>query len=234
MQQLRAQQLLQQQQQQQRAQQQQQQQRSIAQQQQQQRALAQQQQASRQASANKYPPPLVSSNGTSQSSRSPQQSQQQQQQLRTSSRNSQPEDEGTRKLIPIQDVPAITGHHMPYKVQKALIEGRMVPCINAKPYQNAELLMTMSDLVEQFFPSVQLHTCRKVLQEVLHIDLYRGNKLQMQVLHQAGKCSSPSEVLPLVQVRSIMQFMPQMSYMFNRMGSNASNDQLSAKRQRTS
>ncbi|CAB0015416.1 unnamed protein product, partial [Nesidiocoris tenuis] len=51
----------------------------------------------------------------------------------------------------------------------------MVPCINAKPYLYSELLMTVNDLMDEFFPSVSMTKCREVLQNVLHINLYSGN-----------------------------------------------------------
>jgi hypothetical protein len=36
--------------------------------------------------------------------------------------------------------------------------------------------MTLPDLVTHFFPSVPLSSCRQVLQDVLGLDLYRGNR----------------------------------------------------------
>ena len=36
--------------------------------------------------------------------------------------------------------------------------------------------MTLPDLVTHFFPSVHLSSCRQVLQDVLGLDLYRGNR----------------------------------------------------------
>jgi hypothetical protein len=53
----------------------------------------------------------------------------------------------------------------------------------------------------------------------------------MQILQESGKCLSTNDVLPLVQVRDIMKYMPQMTYMFNRMGNN---NEPASKRQRTS
>lgn len=60
------------------------------------------------------------------------------------------------------------------QVQKALVENTMVPCINAKPYQYTELLMTLPDLASHFFPRVSLSTCRAML-DALAITLYRPN-----------------------------------------------------------
>lgn len=35
----------------------------------------------------------------------------------------------------------------------------------------------------------------------------------MQVLLESGKCQSVNETIPLVQVRSVIDFMPQLKYM---------------------
>lgn len=62
-----------------------------------------------------------------------------------------------------------------FQMQKALVNNKMVPCINAKPYLYSELLMTVNDLMDEFFPTVSMHKCKEVLQNVLHINLYAGN-----------------------------------------------------------
>lgn len=36
----------------------------------------------------------------------------------------------------------------------------------------------------------------------------------MAILRDAGKCHSANDNLPLVQVKDVMQYMPQMRYMF--------------------
>jgi hypothetical protein len=55
----------------------------------------------------------------------------------------------------------------------------------------------------------------------------------MNILRDSGKCQNVNDVLPLVQVRDVMQFMPQMKYMFSRMNA-ASGEENPSKRQRTS
>ncbi|PZC75229.1 uncharacterized protein LOC110378845 [Helicoverpa armigera] len=119
-----------------------------------------------------------------------------------------------KRLTPIPDI-TITGNHTPYKVQKALVENTMVPCINAKPYQYTELLMTLPDLASHFFPRVSLTTCRAML-DALGITLYRPNSTQLQVLRNTGKCKSAAageNGLALVQIRDVMQHMLQFKYM---------------------
>ncbi|XP_011634930.1 uncharacterized protein LOC105425732 isoform X4 [Pogonomyrmex barbatus] len=169
----------------------------------------------------KYPPPLIPVNGSSGSS---------------SSRDTR----GRKPLIPISESHITTCHVQPYQIQKALIEEKMVPCINFKPYIYTELLMTLPDFISNFFPACDIDSCRQVLTDVLHIDLYQGNRLQMKMLMEAGKCSSLTEDLPLIQVRSIMKYMPQFKYMFNRgdmvmpSPAHSSEEHPAKKRQRTS
>ncbi|KAJ9601518.1 hypothetical protein L9F63_000357, partial [Diploptera punctata] len=54
---------------------------------------------------------------------------------------------------------------------------------------------------------------------------------QMGILRDSGKCQGLNDILPLVQVRDVMQYMPQMKYMFSRMSGGEENP---SKRQRTS
>ncbi|CAK1542357.1 unnamed protein product [Leptosia nina] len=119
-----------------------------------------------------------------------------------------------KRLTAIPDI-NISGNHTPYKVQKALVENTMVPCINAKPYQYTELLMTLPDLASHFFPRVSLTTCRAML-DALGLSLYKPNSTQLQVLRNSGKCKSAAageNGMALVQIRDVMQHMPQFKYM---------------------
>ncbi|XP_020285494.1 uncharacterized protein LOC109855532 isoform X2 [Pseudomyrmex gracilis] len=178
----------------------------------------------------KYPPPLIPVNGSSSSSNS----------TGTTNNNSARDSRGRKPLIPIAESHSSSSCHVqPYQIQKALVEEKMVPCINFKPYIYTELLMTLPDFVSNFFPACDIESCRQVLTDVLHIDLYQGNRQQMKMLMEAGKCSSPNEELPLIQVRSVMKYMPQFKYMFDRgnmvMPSPAhSSEEHAKKRQRTS
>ncbi|XP_031780772.1 uncharacterized protein LOC100122828 isoform X2 [Nasonia vitripennis] len=171
----------------------------------------------------KYPPPLIPVNGSSNNNR---------------------DARGRKPLIPIVEThPSINCHVQPYQVQKALVEDKLVPCINFKPYVYSELLMTLPDFVAQYFPACDVDDCRQVLTDVLMVELYQGNRLQMEMLMKNGKCSSLTEELPLIQVRSIMKYMPQLKYMLNNrnMGmpttpqpAHSSEEHPAKKRQRTS
>ncbi|XP_012282017.1 uncharacterized protein LOC105700600 isoform X2 [Orussus abietinus] len=167
----------------------------------------------------KYPPPLIPVNGNSNGAR---------------------DSRGRKPLLPILETLSSSCHVQPYQMQKALVEDKMVPCINAKPYIYTELLMTLADFVTQYFPACDINNCRQVLTDVLGVDLYQGNRLQMKMLMDAGKCSSMNEELPLIPVRSIMKYMPQMKYMFNNRNvvmpapAHSSEEHQAKKRQRTS
>lgn len=206
----------------------------------------------------KYPPPLIPVNGSNASRylsyqpgaevidlSSPPQSPQTQQQQRnvaamgngkTSQHPSPQQTHGDpngiwKKLIPIMEAPPSSGSHLPFKIQKAFVNEKMVPCINAKPFIYSELLMTIPDLVSHFFPSVDMDKCRQVLQEVLKVNLYKGNSQQMQILRENQKCKSTNEIVPLIQLRDVLQYMPQLKYMLERPHCN---NEPSNKRQRTS
>ncbi|KAG7204806.1 hypothetical protein KM043_005212 [Ampulex compressa] len=167
----------------------------------------------------KYPPPLIPVNGSNNSSR---------------------DTRGRKPLIPISETPMTACQVQPYQMQKALVDDKMLPCINFKPYIYTELLMTLPDFVSQFFPAYDINNCRQVLTDVLHIDLYQGNRLQMKMLMEAGKCSSINEELPLIHVKNIIKYMPQLKYMFNRgdmvlpTPAHSSEEHPAKKRQRTS
>ncbi|XP_076277213.1 uncharacterized protein LOC143207520 isoform X4 [Lasioglossum baleicum] len=172
------------------------------------------------ASHAKYPPPLIPVNGNNNSAR---------------------DSRGRKPLIPIPEAHISPCQVLPYKIQKALVEDKMVPCINFKPYINSELLMTLPDFVAHYFPGCDIDICRQVLTDVLHIDLYQGNRLQMKMLMEARKCSSFRDELPLIQVKSIMKYMPQLKYMLINRGdmampapAHSSEEHPSKKRQRTS
>lgn len=84
---------------------------------------------------------------------------------------------GRKALIPIAEThPSGNCQVPPYQVQKALVEDKLVPCINLKPFVYQELLMTLPDFVQQYFPASDISSCRQVLTDVLGIDLYQGNR----------------------------------------------------------
>uniref|UniRef100_A0A1L8DNF2 Putative ark protein kinase family n=1 Tax=Nyssomyia neivai TaxID=330878 RepID=A0A1L8DNF2_9DIPT len=109
-------------------------------------------------------------------------------------------------------IPEMVSHNgnVPYKMQKAQIDGCTVPCINMKAYTYTDLLMTLADLKDIFFPHMTLENCRKVL-DVLNVELYKGNRSQLKVFQEYGHHGM--ENMALVLVQDIINFMPQLKYM---------------------
>merc|ERR1711962_1905272 len=130
------------------------------------------------------------------------------------------------KLTQTKEFPMERSNQPPYKLQKALIDQKIVPCINVRPYVFHDLMMTLPDFVKNFFPDLPLEKCRDMLQEILKVVLYKGNSGPQEILRQGGKCQVYDPV-PLVLVKDIMTYMPQIKYMFASMV-----NEPSAKRQR--
>jgi len=120
------------------------------------------------------------------------------------------------KLTQIKEFPIEKSNQQPYKLQKALIDQKIVPCINVRPYVFHDLMMSLPDFVKHFFSDLPLENCRKMLQEILKVVLYKGNTGHQEVLRAEGKCGVYDPV-PLVLVKDIMTYMPQMKYMFSSM-----------------
>jgi len=118
------------------------------------------------------------------------------------------------KLTQIKMFPVEKSNQPAYKLQKALIDQKIVPCINVRPFVFHDLMMTLPDFVQYFFPDLPLDKSREMLQEILNVVLYKGNAGHQEVLKQEGKCYLYDPV-PLVLVKDIMTYMPQIKYMFS-------------------
>merc|ERR1712018_1060882 len=136
--------------------------------------------------------------------------QQQQRQSSASSSNGSNKPFPT-KLTQIKEFPIERSNQPPYKLQKALIDNKIVPCINVRPFVFHDLMMTLPDFVKHFFPDLPLEKSREMLQEILKVVLYKGNTGHQEVLRTEGKCGVYDPV-PLVLVKDIMTYMPQMKY----------------------
>ena len=80
------------------------------------------------------------------------------------------------KLTQIKEFPVERSNQPPYKLQKALIDQKIVPCINVRPYVFHDLMMTLPDFVKHFFPDLPIEKAREMLQEILKVPLYKGNR----------------------------------------------------------
>ncbi|XP_060537177.1 uncharacterized protein LOC132708692 isoform X2 [Cylas formicarius] len=133
------------------------------------------------------------------------------------------------KLINLPELSPTGSTNIPYKMHKAHVEGKILNCINMKAGLYTELLVSLQDLVTNFFNSVPIQSCQQVMQ-VLGIEVYKANTGQIRVLFENGKCQNLNETVPLVQVRNVIDFMPQLKYMLRGMITS----DVAAKRQRNS
>lgn len=61
------------------------------------------------------------------------------------------------------------------QIQKATLQGKVLYCINAKPFIYSDLMLTLDDLVQCIFPMSSVARCAHVLQKYLKTALYSGN-----------------------------------------------------------
>ncbi|XP_055372636.1 hybrid signal transduction histidine kinase L [Condylostylus longicornis] len=135
---------------------------------------------------------------------------QQQQQRASAAVNAMTTDPHNQMLRIIPEIPSNT-QSPPYKVQKVLVfDNTMISCINMKAYNDTDQLMTLADFREHFFPNVQLDHCKRLI-EALGVEMYKGNRRQIQTLIENGK--PHSENIPLILVRDVIKYMPQLRYM---------------------
>jgi len=127
------------------------------------------------------------------------------------------------KLTQIKEFPMEQSHQPPYKLQKALIDQKIVPCINVRPYVFHDLMMTLPDFVKHFYPDLTIEKARQMLQDILKVVLYKGNSGHQEILRAEGKCTQYDPV-PLVLVKDIMNYMPQMKYMLANVASQGNSD----------
>jgi len=146
------------------------------------------------------------------------QQQQQQQQRAAAAAAAQQQDKAfPGKMTQVKEFPyERNSTQAPYKLQKALIDQKIVPCINVRPFVFRDLMMTLPDFVTHFYPELSIEKARNMLQDILKVVLYKGNSGHQEVLRNEKKCNRYDPV-PLVLVKDIMNYMPQMKYMFNSM-----------------
>ena len=95
-------------------------------------------------------------------------------------------------------------------------------------------MMTLPDFVRHFYPELSIEKAGHMLQDILKVVLYKGNTGHQEILRGEGKCNQFDPV-PLVLVKDIMNYMPQMKYMFNNIAATSTGtEQSSAKRARVS
>ncbi|EDW30784.1 GL13403 [Drosophila persimilis] len=133
--------------------------------------------------------------------------------------------DGAQRLCVIPEIPTNNMNLHPYKIQKVCVDKHLVPCINMKAYNDSEQLMTLIEFQKNFFPSVPREHCKRLI-EALGVELYKANRRQVQILMEYDR--TYTEDMPLVQVRDIIKYMTQLTFMTRQ------SEQPPAKRTRTS
>jgi len=107
------------------------------------------------------------------------------------------------RLVLIREFPAQQfSKDPPYKAMKCRIENKVLPCINIKPYQYNEVMVTLPHIVEQLFPgNTEEQVGNMMVSHDTHI--YRGNTGQLEVIKQEG-WEDKYENVPLVTVKDIL------------------------------
>ena len=105
------------------------------------------------------------------------QQQQQQQQRAAAAAAAQQQDKAfPGKMTQVKEFPyERNSTQAPYKLQKALIDQKIVPCINVRPFVFHDLMMTLPDFVTHFYPELSIEKARNMLQDILKVVLYKGN-----------------------------------------------------------
>eukprot|EP00092_Neocalanus_flemingeri_P036205 GFUD01039422.1.p1 GENE.GFUD01039422.1~~GFUD01039422.1.p1 ORF type:complete len:448 (+),score=122.52 GFUD01039422.1:58-1344(+) len=106
------------------------------------------------------------------------------------------------KLTLIKEFPLQLTGLTPYKAQKALIENKPVKCLNIRPYQFMEVMVTLPHMVDHLFPSFTEEQVGDMMVS-LGVVMYKGNKGQLEVIKQE-RWEDTYEQVPLVTVRDIL------------------------------
>jgi len=106
------------------------------------------------------------------------------------------------KLVPIKEFPSQQfSKDPPYKALKCMIESKVLQCINIRPYQYKEVMVTLPHLVEQLFSGFTEEDVGNMLVSQ-DISLYKGNNGQEEVIKHEGWEDKYVKV-PLVTVKDI-------------------------------
>ncbi|KAE9525153.1 hypothetical protein AGLY_014567 [Aphis glycines] len=125
-----------------------------------------------------------------------------------------------------------------YKIQKTTLHGRMIHCINSKPYIYSDLMVTLDDLIQTLLPSCTVSRCAHLLNKYLNITLFCGNSDQMNVLLENGRLRSTyAKNTPMVMLQDITHALPQLKNLLSKQNQQIQQYQSAAgpsKRHRTS
>ncbi|XP_060857937.1 uncharacterized protein LOC132935410 [Metopolophium dirhodum] len=104
-----------------------------------------------------------------------------------------------------------TSNNDAYKIQTATLQGKIIYCINAKPYIYSHLLITLNDLILMVLPECTVTKCAYVLSKCLNTTLFSGNSEQLTVLRRNGRLVSmhPNDT-PMALLQDVTSVFPQL------------------------
>ena len=112
------------------------------------------------------------------------------------------------KLTQIEEFPINQSSPFPYKILTTSIDRTIVDCINVRPdYFYYQSIVTLPEFVKRFCPQLTIEKAREILQDVLKINIYKGNSGHQEILQKEGKCSQFDPV-PLVFVEDLLKYLP--------------------------
>lgn len=106
-----------------------------------------------------------------------------------------------------------------YKVKTMTVDGKKLHIINRIPYMfTADFVTPLEEIVSTFFPHHPLESCRYVLSEILGIVLHTCNRAQLEALQKKlpKDDGNPTMYSVVINVQDLIQYMPQLKYMFLR------------------
>jgi len=107
------------------------------------------------------------------------------------------------RLALIKEFPFQQTDGVPYKANKALVLKKIVPCINIRPYQFMEVMVTLPHLVEQLLPMLTEKQVGNMLVSIPGVVLYKGNMGHEEVIRKEGWEDRYDQV-PLVTMKDIL------------------------------
>ncbi|KAE9522853.1 hypothetical protein AGLY_016750 [Aphis glycines] len=99
-----------------------------------------------------------------------------------------------------------------YKIQKAIINGKVIRCINANPYIYSDLMVALDDFIKMMLPSCTVERCTQLLYKYFDINLLYGNSEQVSMLLENGRPKSKydSSMIPMVMLQDITHIFSQL------------------------
>ncbi|KAL4083099.1 hypothetical protein QTP88_028429 [Uroleucon formosanum] len=96
-------------------------------------------------------------------------------------------------------------------IQMAIIENKIVYCINARPYIYSDWMVPIKHLVKMLLPSCNVARCAQIMLAYLKVKLVFGKSEQLALLKDKGliQLMHPAET-PMAMLEEIEEILPQL------------------------